>query len=199
MAGYIKNERGVALMMVLVISAVSLAVMGTLMSIVVMGTQLSGGQKRFTTALEAGKGGEGVIREFIGTRDQLDSDFVNAISYSKTISNACIADKLNKETGMWVNCMEQINTELTINGDDPESYDFRFELGDFYIFAKIVNTIEGNTGPSNAAGLMKGGVVAANSGEVSVKAVSAIYAVEVDARSSINPKEKAKLSILYQY
>jgi hypothetical protein len=189
-------------MMVLIIAAISLAVMGTLMQVVFMGTQLSGGQKRFTTALEAGKGGGGVVRQWIGARNELDSAYEDALFFEipAGVSNTCIADKLNNATADWDNCTDIENTELTIDVNNNKSYDFSFKLGDYDVYGKIVNTIEGNTGASGeASNLRKGGVVASNSGEVEVKPVSAIYTIELDSRNTINPVEKAKLSILYQY
>ena len=57
MSGIFSNERGIALVMVLILSAIALAIMAALIYMITVGTQASGMQKRYRTALEAGKGG----------------------------------------------------------------------------------------------------------------------------------------------
>jgi hypothetical protein len=47
--------------------------------------------------------------------------------------------------------------------------------------------------------LLKSGVVSANTGEVTVVSRPYLYTIEVDAENQVNPSERAKLSILYQY
>lgn len=47
-------------------------------------------------------------------------------------------------------------------------------------------------------GLLKSGVVATNTGEVTVKSVPYLYTIERDAENAANPTESAKLSVMYQ-
>ena len=54
------NEKGIALVMVLILSAIALAIMAALVYMLISGTQISGMQKRYRTALEAGVGGADV-------------------------------------------------------------------------------------------------------------------------------------------
>lgn len=198
------NEEGVALMMTLMVAAVALAVMGSLMSMMVMGTRISGLNKRFTTALEAGKGGQAVVLEYIGTRGVPDSDFTNAISWTRStgFSNDCFGHKLNKATVDWD---DTCDASTVIDVGDDTTYDFTFELGSYTIYSKIVNTIEGNTGPSEtASSFVTQGVVTAGggggSGTYDVVQVPYLYTIELDARRGVMAdSEKAKLSVLYQY
>jgi len=67
----------------------------------------------------------------------------------------------------------------------------------YRVYAKIVDTVEGNTGGEE--GLLGKGVVYAGSGEISVMKIPYLYTIEVDAENATNPSERAKLSILYQY
>ncbi len=62
----IKNEKGIALVMVLVMSAIALAIMAQLIYFVTQGTKISGMEKRYKTALEASIGGADVAGETIG-------------------------------------------------------------------------------------------------------------------------------------
>ena len=53
--------------MVIVLSAVALAIMTALIYMITMGTQISGLQKRYKTALEAGEGGGDVFYQLIAS------------------------------------------------------------------------------------------------------------------------------------
>ncbi len=198
-----KDQEGVALLMTLMIAAVALAVMGSLMTIMVMGTRISGLNKRFTTALEAGKGGQAVVLEYIGTRGDPDSDFTNSISWDDTgITSTCSYDKLNRATVDWD---DTCNALTVIDPGDETTYDFKFDLGSYTIYSKIVNTIEGNTGPrKTSASFVTQGVVTAGggggAGSYDVVQVPYLYTIEMDARRGTSTNsEKARLSVLYQY
>ena len=54
------NNKGIALVMVMILSLISLAIMSGLIYMVTSGTQVSGIEKRYSTALEAGKSGKDI-------------------------------------------------------------------------------------------------------------------------------------------
>ena len=60
-----------------------------------------------------------------------------------------------------------------------------------------MDTVEGNSGGDE--GLIKGGVVSASSGEVTVQSKPYLYTIEIDAENPNNRDERAKVSVLYQY
>lgn len=185
----IRNEKGIALVMVMILSLIALATMSGLIYMVTSGTQVSGIQKRYTTALEAGKAGTEVTYSFIGFRGVSDLP----VSLIKTPTEPCLSDKLNKPTSDWSGC----DKSLTIESTDDTTYDMNFNLGPYRVYTKIVDTVEGNS--SADEGLIKSGVVSSNTGEVAVMSIPYLYTIEVDAQSTANPAERAKLSILYQY
>ncbi len=200
-----RSQDGVALMMTLIVSAIALSVMASLMYIMVSGTRISGLNKRFTTALEAGRGGQAVVLEYVGTRGRPDADFMNAISFdSSGTSDTCLDDKLNKATVDWDATCDAI---LTINTGDSDTYDFKFELAAYTIYSKIVNTIEVNTSAGGKAQkwvttgvVTAGGGGAGGGGTIEVVPVPYLYTIELDARKGTRADaEKAKLSVLYQY
>jgi len=197
------NEKGIALLMVLVLSAISLTIMAGLIYMITSGTQISGVQKRYKTALEAGTAGIGVTYQFIGRRG--DPDIPNiAFSFSTAFSTACRANKLNNPTFIsntynWTACANQDQaTSMTIDPGTPSTFDMSFVLGTYTTYAKIVDTVEGNTG-GDEEGLLKHGVVSAGSGEITVMSIPYLYTVEVQSENTTNSAEKAKLSVLYQY
>jgi len=216
----LSTERGIALVMVLVLAAISLSIMTALIYMLVGGTKTSGIQKRYKTALEAGIGGSEVTYQFVSLRGQSADQlaFINkmnavglALGASVTTPAGCttntvtcptyavytgLAAKLNLPTACWTGC----NSSLTITPGTNTTYDMQFNLGTtttYTVYAKIVDTVEGNSGGDE--GLIKGGVVSANSGEVTVQSKPYLYTIEIDAENPNNVDERAKVSVLYQY
>jgi hypothetical protein len=190
------NEKGLALVMVLILSAIALAVMAGLIYMITSGTQISGMQKRYKTALEAGKGGADVTYQLIAARGNPNIPITNFLITASNVGGVdCLTPKLNSATNNWpVAC----SSTLTIDPNTQSSYDMRFDLGasPYRVYTKIVDTVEGNSGGDE--GLIGKGVIS-SSGEVTVVSIPYLYTLEVDAENQANPQERAKLSILYQY
>src|SRR4030042_4179922 len=64
----LRNEKGITLVIVLILSLVALATISSLIFMIITGTQLSGLQKRYKTSLEAGMGGADVTYQLISAR-----------------------------------------------------------------------------------------------------------------------------------
>lgn len=198
---YLKNEKGIALVMVLILSVIALAIMAGLIYMVTSGTQISGVQKRYKTALEAGLGGTDIMYQIISARidnpTTLENNFNFLSNIDVTAIQLCINHKLLRPTKDW---NAACNRSLTINPLDPNTYDMLFDLGagpTYRVYAKISDTVEGNSGGDE--GLVKTGVVLSNTGEVQVMSIPYLYTIEIDAENAANPAERAKLSVLYQY
>jgi hypothetical protein len=213
--GLLSTERGVVLVVVIILSAVVLLIMTTLIYMVTTGTQVSGLQKRYKTALEAGAGGSDVFYQLIALRGQeadtnafkanldsfnLNTDLTTPGACTGVLSGATYtglqAKLLTPSTSWGVNC----DSSISIDPNTPASYDMKIELGTttkYSVYAKIVATTEGNTGGD--IGLLNKGVVSANTGEVAVMPISYDYAIEAVAVNSSRADERAKLSILYEY
>jgi len=187
------NERGIALVMVLILSAIALAVMSGLIYMIIAGTQISGMQKRYKTALEAGMGGADVTYQLIGARGDPG---ISGIGLTITATSSCLTDKLNKSTANWGSGCD---SSMTVGSSSNDMY---FDLGaspypTYRVYAKIVDTVEGNSAADE--GLGGEGVTSSGSGEVIAVSMPYLYTIEVDAENKANPSERAKLSILYQY
>ncbi len=213
--GLLRSEKGVVLVMVIVLSAVALLVMTTLIYMITIGTQASGVQKKYRTALEAGRGGADVFYQILGLRGSSSDQtaFINnltsfGINITPTTSSACtglssgatysgLPAKLLSPATSWTNC----SSDLTIDPATPSTYDMRIQLGTstrYNVYAKIVATTSGNTGGDT--GLQKYGVTGGGStGEVPVVASPYLYAIETTSENVANTNERAKLSILYEY
>jgi len=210
----IQNEKGVVLIVVIVLSAVALAIMTALIYMITVGTQISGLQKRYKTALEAGEGGGDVFYQLIATRAEsagqatLAGD-LNAfgLNFATTTPVGCtglvsgvtytgLAAKLMTPSTSWTNC----DSSITIDPATSSTYDMKVELGattKYTVYAKIVATTDGNSGGDLS--LKTTGVVGTNAGEVQVMPIPFLYAIEVVSENSAKVDERAKVSTLYQY
>lgn len=188
-----RDEKGVALVLVLLLAAVALASIGGLLYMLARGGFLSGQQKRYATALEAAKGGADVALQVIADRGGTDNTL-----YTNFVLGPNLATKLSNRTSAWGG---GVDNTTTIDPSNANSYDIRFDLGGtngtYRVFAKIVDTVEGNSGADT--GLLNKGVVNSGMAEVTVVNVPYLYTIEELAESTANPSERAKLSIVYQY
>ena len=194
-----RNDKGIALVMVLVLSTISLLIMAGLIYMLTTGTQVSGLQKRYETAHEAGLGGADVIYQMIAARGDPNIPLTNFLITASNVGGVdCLTPKLNQPPSSWpVAC----SNSLAVDPNTQSTYDMRFDLGGgpfpaYRVFAKIVDTVEGNSGGDE--GLLRHGVVS-STGEVTVMSIPYLYTIEIDAENQGNPSERAKLSILYQY
>lgn len=210
---HFRSERGVVLIVVIVLSAVALLIMTTLIYLITTGTQVSGLQKRYKTALEAGAGGSDVFYQLLALRAETagtNAFTANLAAFNLnptlTTSGNCqgvmsgatytgLAAKLMTPSTSWgVNCDRSIAIDTAV----PTTYDMRIELGTttrYSVYAKIVATTEGNTGGNED--LMKTPVVKDPGGTMMVRPY--IYAIETVSENSARRDERAKLSIIYQY
>lgn len=186
-----KSESGTALLLVLVLSAVALAIMTALIYLITAGTQTSGMQKRYRTALEAGLAGSDIFIQLIELRgDQTamdaflknlknNSSSSNNISYTTNPLTDCAGStvsgntlyhfpaKVMSSSANWA--PGKCNSALTIDPNDSATYDLRFQLGSnpgYVVSGKIVDVVEGNTSDSGNGGgakLETKGVVSNNS------------------------------------
>jgi hypothetical protein len=207
-----KSEKGVVLVVVLVLSAVVLAVMTALIYMITSGTQISGFQKRYKTSLEAAKGGSELFYQVVGSRG--DTSALSNVSPSILGASTCTGTdvytgatytgfqaKLRTPSSTW---SSGCNSSLTINLTDSTPYDMKLVIGtapQYNYYAKIVGTIEGNSASLGSSKLYNGSVITGSGGVGAIPVVSKpyLYAIEVDSENSSNPAERAKLSILYQY
>ncbi len=183
-----RNESGIAVVVVLIFMMVALALTGGMLYMLARGGYMSGMEKRYKTALEAGMGGADVTLQLIGGRGTL------SMPANNLVVNATIATKLDNNTASWG---AGVDNSAGIDPDNAATYDARFDLGNYRVYTKIVDTVQGNSGGDE--GLLKSGVVNSVSGELIVVSMPYLYTVEVLSRHATNPDERAKLSILYEY
>ncbi len=153
---YAGNDKGIALVMVLLLSTIALAIMAGLIYMITAGTQASGLQKRYKTAHDAGIGGIDLTFDLI---DQWGSatgqtNFINSLNSLLLVpplnaqlrtpdgfiglpAPACAGT--NKQGANFQGIAAKVRTstsswancdsQRTIDISAPTSYDWQFELG----------------------------------------------------------------------
>lgn len=220
----IKNEKGIALVMVLILALIGLAIVSALLFMMTQGTIMSGGQKFYRTAEEASYGGAELAASYLGNRGLLNIPAGGAFSgilfasgcncgdpytftdnvISGTTTHDIRCNKLCNPTNAWQEGAPASNAQKAL--DPTNTPDFQFTLGiapaTFTVFAKIVDTVQGN---SDVGGLVTtgelggAGVVASNTGLISPPHNPYLYRLEVQTEATANPRERARLSLLYAF
>jgi hypothetical protein len=179
------SERGVALILVLVLSTIGLIVMTTVLYVLTMGTQISGSEKRYRTAHEAALGCVDVMRKII--QDQAASTIPGIpITYQ-----ASFMGKLNASG------LTAYNTLVSIDTNSLSSYDLTVDVGNpvYRCFAKMVQKQQGNTNKGYRAVRIKTGVVPADPG-MGLKNFT-YYTFTILAQKATNPNERVRMDLVH--
>ena len=192
---HLDNESGMTLVIVIVLAAAALMIMSALIYMATSGTEVSGMGARYTNAFEAAVGGTDAVRGLIGV-GSAPAFAATWTSGAPTFSNAiCTDEKLNYSTSDWTlsgKCLANSNSWII----SSTSYDMKLNLGGNYtVYAKIVDTIRGNT--QRSTGLVKTGVVGSSAGTVPVPAIPYIYTFE--ALANATTPERSRVSGVYEY
>jgi hypothetical protein len=201
------SEKGVALVTALLLTLLSLAITMALLTFILAGTKISAGQKRYSNSLSAAYGGVEVTTKdlipkiFNGYTSSYLSTSFSTINLSVQASSACLRQKLFLPTNKWTTAV--CGTTATTQSAQITP-DFRFTLSgvtaasNFNLFAKIIDTVPGNSDPSGVE-LDPGMAVAGSAAGISPMHLPAMVTLEVEGTQGNNPQEKADLSVLYAY
>lgn len=203
LAALIKNQKGQALVVVLLGVVIAfLFVMATLY-MVVRGGRVSGVQKRYQSSLDAADSGVSVSVKFLDDKvlSLTDSSILTAPINIVPASGSCLEEKLEKPTTSWSVCA---GSQLTL--DPTVSPDITFVIKgmtgplstyttQYTVNAKIVDSRRGVSlaPPGN---LQTGGVVNSEGAITPVELPYYYYTVEVAGRSQAG-SEMARLTYIY--
>jgi len=213
---YIHNEKGIALMLVLLISFIALVMVATMLYLITQGTRTSGFLKRYQSAREAGVGGAELTAALIQNRGQLEIPLIvdklgaDCIAFltrcdcgdpdviGDNTPATCLCAKLCDPTASWpfaVTCNADIDPT-----DAPEvQCVLPGESGKSYLFSsKIIDTVAGSSDLSGES-LGGTGVVSSNSGLIPSPPAPYLYRVEVESTDAVSVIEKSRWSVLYAF
>jgi hypothetical protein len=218
----ILNEKGIALVMVLILAMISLAIVSAMLFMATQGTVISGAQRFYSTAEEASTGAAELSTLYLSTIGTFDlagvgiasrcncGDPMNAgdnTDLSAGGDRTCRCDKLCNAKENWAasgvawSCDDNTTVAgLQVDLSAKTNPDFSFNLGNYTVFTKVVDTVRGNTdlGSIVASGELGGSAVSSGaSGIITPPHSPYLYRMEVQAEAINNPRELSKISVLY--
>jgi hypothetical protein len=184
-----RKDRGAALLLVIVLSTIALLIMTTVLYMVMMGTGLSGSEKRYRTAHEAALGGVDIVKALIQSQAAVPVPNV-AMSFTP---DGTYAAKLAASD---LSSFPAEETMVTINTNSSLTYDFTIDLGNppYRVYAKMISKTQGNTQLGYKQVRVKTGVVPANPGMGQVHYT--YYTFEILAQKLSNPDERARMELV---
>ncbi len=170
----LRSQKGVALLLALVLGLISVAFLSGLMLLIGKGARLSGFERTYTSSVEAARGGADLIIRLL-RRGGVDVDDYDAVGWISVRDTSCLKSKLKDETQNW-SCSNACVTSSDIN-DIINCYDLkRADFGDYDLYMKIVDTKLCWVGGKR----------------------NYLYTVHSLAVSKKNPNEKAWITFLYK-
>jgi hypothetical protein len=216
----IRDKRGVALVLVLMIVVISAGLLAAVMYYALTGTETSGLQRKYQTSKEASLGAIDIFTKELMPRVIYEQGaaslstiaagltaapgIVNSITASAT-NDACLQRKLSSPTASWVGCGP--NATTTKVGEGSDNPDITFNLlsiaggRPFEVNLKIIDTVDGNssTSPVNLGG--SAGVVPAMQATKQITHHPFLYTMVTEGKiqGSGNTAERANFEVLYAY
>ena len=204
----IKNEKGIALIIALIIAFIILALGSMALYISMQSTKISGAFRQYKSSIEAAAGAFDETKRILGSIKSGSSvTFPSTLKDSKT---ACLQYKLTHPTTEWTGnlpgngCSANAFQAESTNIDDivnQNYYDLKYLLGNYNVYVKIANSATGNTSLSVPKDLTSGGVTANKQGAqvIPLPTVPYLYRMEIISESTLNSNDKAHISLLYGY
>jgi hypothetical protein len=197
----IRNEEGVALVTSLMLTLISLTIVMALLLMVTQSIKFSGLNKRYKTALEASYGGAEVFTKDIFpfimrnvANPTLGNALTTAFSGATLLSGTCLQTKLTNSSSGWGVCSNSPNPK-----QNPDiSFSMTAVSGNpFIVYAKIVDTVKGN---SDVSGLqLEGAGVAETNSVLTPQSFPYVYRLELQGERQNNPTAQANIEVLYAY
>ena len=214
--GILRNERGVALLTALMLTLISLAIIMALLYYVTVGTQQSAAYRRYSNVREATEGGgeffskELLPQVFSGSGATALGNTYPSLALSFGSYTSSLKQKVNKVTTDWGSVLCDPNSTVPNPKIAP---DVTLKLSGlplqpkFKVYAKIVDTVPGNSDTSSYGAGPSGGYLdngssvsnAGSSGNITPIHVPALLTIEVEGERESNALEKSKMSILYAF
>ncbi len=201
----IKNQKGIALIVALILSLVSLVLIGMALYISTQGTKLSGRLKSYATALSAANGAYEIATTILPSIKQQSSFDLSNIDSLKSNNEKCLNIKLNNLTQNWTstsgwsyNHCPSLNNATSSNIDDIRNYyDLQYKLGDYDVYIKVTSSSLGNTQQPSKNNLNVGSVVSNGQSGKSPPTMPHLYRIEI--LSEKNSSDEVHITALYAY
>ncbi|MEW6595223.1 MAG: hypothetical protein AB1413_10175 [Thermodesulfobacteriota bacterium] len=190
------NERGIALVMALVLGLIGMLMITAIIYMVGTGTWIGGSKKRYQTALNASHGGMNffareIIQRVVGGATLSSLGTFGGI-LTPVASDANFTTKLTT-TGRIGDAGYPVD-----NPDATLTFIFTAPTPTMTVNTAIVGASRGNSGTSSNV-LVGGGVVNTGSGTVTPQHIPYLYQTDIQSQSGVFARERARLSSIYAY
>lgn len=200
MLAILKDERGMALVMALVLGVIGMLMLASVLFMVRIGTETSGSQKYYEQASTSAHGAMTLFTKEIMQNALAGTPLAGmgatygtaALTLAPVIADADFTRKLT--TSGWIG-------DGTYPVDDPDAtltLTFPGATPDITVNATVRATSRGNSGTS-ANVLVGGGVISNSTGTVIPQHIPYLYHVDIRAQSATSTGENARLSAIYAY
>jgi len=181
----IMNEKGIALIIALITALLVLILGSIALYVSIKSTNVSGSFRQYRAAIEAAKGGYEKTKYIIDDIKVNNAvpDNSNTITIGSNFTNKITTPTAGHPT-LWTD--DAKNPDKTVS-----NYDIKLDIGDYYVFVKLINTSIGNT-VTMPSGLNAGGVTTV------IHPKPYLYTLEIVSKSKTTNKE-ADVSTLYGY
>lgn len=201
----VQNQKGIALIVALILSLVSLILIGMALYISTQGTKLSGRLKSYATALAAANGAYEITTSILPRIKEDQSFDLSNIDSLKSNKEKCLNIKLNNLTPNWTsvsgwsnNHCPSLNNATSSNIDDIRDYsDLKYKLGDYYVYIKVTSSSLGNTQQQTKKKFNVGGVVKHGLSGKTPPTMPHLYRIEI--LSEKNSSDEVHITALYAY
>lgn len=192
----IGNERGMALVMALILGVIGMLMLASVLYVVRTGAWTSGSQKRYQEALASSHGGMNFFAKEIIQRGVEGTALSAMGTYGTMLDQVISNDDFNKKLttsgfvgdGTYPN--NTIDMTLTLVSEPPNP--------NMLVDTTILRTSQGNSGTSSNV-LVGGGVINTSAGTITPQHFPYMFQVDIQARSAMNTRENARLSAIFAY
>ena len=192
----IGNERGVALVMALILGLIGMLMIASLLYMAGTGIWTSGSKNRYQMALEASHGGMNFFTKEIIQRG-LAGDTLNTMgNYGGIFTTQISSADFTKKLTMFGNVNDGVYPAN--NPDATLALIFTVPTPTINVTTTILSTTIGNTGTS-VDYLWGGGVPGDGRGIVNPQHIPYLFQTDVQGQRAVNPRERARLSGVYAY
>jgi hypothetical protein len=187
------SERGVALVMALILGLVGMLMIGSLLYMAGTGIWTSGSKNRYQAALESAHGGLNFFAKEIIQRGVGGATLASMGTYGGILAalNPNFTTKLTTTGSLGVGGYPANNPDATL------TFAAVAPSPNMVVNTAILSTSRGNSGVSTNV-LMGGGVVNNNSGTTTPPHIPYLYQTGIQAQS-VSAQENARLSSIYVY
>ena len=190
------NERGIALVMALILGLIGMLMIASLLYMAGTGIWTGGSKKRYQTALQASYGGinfftKEIIQNGMGGTTLSSMGTYNGI-FTPMVSDANFTKKLTTSGNVSDGIYPADNPDATL------TLAFTAPTPNITVNSAILSTAIGNSGTSSNV-LVGGGVVNNASGTVTPQPIPYLFKIGIQGQSTLNPMENARLSGIYAY